>query len=148
MIYVEKHIHILSHAAMLTRRNFLVSFALATGCTRPAKSLKDALPGQVQRAWILKKTEVLPSEEAPAMIRSLGLRQAIRAVYEGNGSITVRMFEMNVEASAFELIQKWRQRDGLALYKGPYFFVAQGEGVDQATLSSFLQAFQQELKTT
>ena len=82
------------------------------------------------------------------MIRALGLRRAIRAVYEGNGSITVRLFEMNVEASAFEMIQKWRQQDGLAMYKGPYFFIATGQGTDQTTLSSFLQAFQQELKTT
>ncbi len=148
MIYVEKHTHILSHATMLTRRNLLAFSALATACTRTPKSLTEALPVQVQRAWILKRTQPLPVEEAPALIRSLGLRQAIRAVYEGNGSVTVRMFEMNVETSAFELIQKWRQQDGLAMYKGPYFFVAQGEGTDQATLSAFLQAFQQELKTS
>jgi hypothetical protein len=133
---------------MITRRNFPFFFILATACTRPPRSLKDVLPGQVQRAWILKQTQALPSEEAPALIRSLGLRQAIRAVYEGNGAITVRLFEMNVEASAFELIQKWRQQDGLALYKGPYFFVAQSKGMDQATLASFLHAFQQELQTT
>ena len=133
---------------MLTRQTFLIFLALATACTRPAKSLKDALPGQVQRAWILKQTEALPAEEAPSLIRSLGLRQAIRAVYEGNGSITVSVFEMNVDASAFELIQKWRQQDGLAMYKGSYFFVVQGKGTDQATLSAFLQAFQRELKTT
>jgi hypothetical protein len=132
---------------MITRRNFLFFFALATACTRPAKSLRNILPGQVQRAWILKRTEVLPSEEAPAVIRALGLRQAIKAVYEGNGTITVRLFEMNVEASAFELIQKWRQQDGLALYKGQYFFVAESKETDQATLASFLHALQQELKT-
>jgi hypothetical protein len=110
--------------------------------------LKDALPNQVQRAWILKRTEALPAEESPAIIRSLGLRQAIKAVYEGNGEITIRVFEMKVEASAFELIQKWRQQDGLAMYKGAFFFVADGKGTDQGTLSSFLQAFQQELKTS
>jgi len=132
---------------MLTRQKFLLLAVLGTACTRPARALKDMLPGQVQRAWILKHTQALPAEEAPAMIRSLGLRQGIKAVYEGNGSITIRLFEMNAEASAFEMIQKWRQQDGLALYRGPYFFIAAGQGTDQATLSSFLQAFQQELKT-
>ena len=132
---------------MLTRRNLLTFFVFATACTRTPKSLKEALPVQVQRAWILKRTQPLPAEEAPALIRSLGLRQAIKGTYEGNGNITVRLFEMNVEVSAFELIQKWRQQDGLAMYKGPYFFVAQGVGTDQATLSAFLEAFQQELKT-
>jgi hypothetical protein len=82
------------------------------------------------------------------MVRSLGLRQAIKGVYEGNGSISVRVFEMTVEASAFELIQKWRQHDGLAMYKGRFFFIANGDGPDQATVSSFLQAFQQEVKTS
>jgi hypothetical protein len=132
---------------MTTRRNLLTLIAFTSACMRPSKTLREILPGQVQRAWILKKTDALPTEESPAMIRSLGLRQAIKAVYEGNGSISIRLYEMNVEASAFELIQKWRQQDGLAMYKGPYFFVAEAKGIDQGTLSSFLQAFQQELQT-
>src|SRR5262245_54183624 len=125
---------------MFRRRRIIVLLTLA-GCARPSKSLKDILPGQVQRAWILKQTQALPAQESPAVVRALGLRHAIRAVYEGNGSITIRLFEMTAEASAFELIQKWRQQDGLALYKGPYFFVAEPKGPDQATVSSFLQAF-------
>ena len=133
---------------MITRRNVLTFVALTAACTRPSKALKEILPTQVQRAWILKETAALPTEESPAIIRSLGLKQCIRAVYEGNGRVTVRLFEMNVEASAFELIQKWRQQDGLAMYKGPYFFVVEAKGPDQATLASFLQAFQQELKTS
>jgi hypothetical protein len=130
---------------MLQRRRIIVLLTLIAACARPSKTLKEILPGQVQRAWILKRTEALPSEESPAVVRSLGLRQAIRAVYEGNGSITVRLFQMNTETSAFELIQKWRQQDGLALYKGSYFFVAEAKGADQATVSSFLQAFQEQL---
>src|SRR5687767_4307022 len=130
---------------MLQRRRIIVLLTLIAACARPSKTLKEILPGQVQRAWILKRTEALPSEESPAVVRALGLRQAIRAVYEGNGSITIRLFEMNAEASAFELIQKWRQQDGLAMYKGPYFFVTDSKGPDQATLSSFLQAFRQQL---
>jgi hypothetical protein len=130
---------------MFERRRIIVLLTLFAGCRRPSKSLKEILPGQVQRAWILKRTEALAAEESPAVVRSLGLRQAIRAIYEGNGSITVRLFEMNAETSAFELIQKWRQQDGLAMYKGRYFFVAAPKGPDQATLASFLQAFQQQL---
>ena len=130
---------------MFQRRRIIALFTLLASCARPSKSLKEILPGQVQRAWILKRTEALPAEESPAVVRALGLRQAIRGVYEGNGTITVRLFEMNAETSAFELIQKWRQQDGLAMYKGPYFFAAEAKGPDQATLSSFLQAFQQQL---
>ncbi len=130
---------------MFSTRRIIILLTLLASCARPSRSLKEILPGQVQRAWILKRTEALPSEESPAVIRALGLRQAIRAVYEGNGTIAIRLFEMNAEASAFELIQKWRQQDGLAMYKGPYFFVADPKGPDQGTLSSFIQAFQQQL---
>ena len=35
---------------------------------------------------------------------------------------------MNAETSAFEMIQKWRQSDGLAAYQGPYFFVVSPSG--------------------
>jgi hypothetical protein len=132
---------------MIDRRLFLQLSAVTVSCARAGKSLREILPNQVQRAWILKRTETLPAEEAPAVVRSLGMKQGINAIYEGNGSISVRLFEMTAEASAFELIQKWRQHDGLAMYKGRYFFVAVPVGPDQATVSAFLQAFQKELRT-
>jgi hypothetical protein len=141
---VEKHFHILAQPRMLTRRKFTPILLVCGSCTRASKSLTESLPVQVQRAWTLRGAKSLPAEEAPAVVRALGLKQAINATYEGNGTIRVRVFEMNVEASAFELIQKWRQQDGLALYKGRHFFVANGEGLDQATVASFLQAFQRE----
>jgi hypothetical protein len=53
---------------------------------------------------------------------------------------------MKAETSAFELIQKWRQQDGLASYKGPYFFIARPEGATQPQTAAFLQALQQSLK--
>jgi hypothetical protein len=44
------------------------------------------------------------------------------------------------------MIQKWRQGDGLAFYKGRYFVVAEASDADRATLSGFLQALQHDLK--
>lgn len=131
---------------MLTRRNLVLICAAATSCARQSKAIAEVLPTQLQDDWKLQGTKTLPAEESPAIVRSLGLRQAITATYQGTGRIVIRVFEMNVEASAFELIQKWQQRDGLAIYKGPYFVVARGEGADQATVASFLQALQQEMK--
>jgi hypothetical protein len=46
----------------------------------------------------------------------------------------VRVFEMNMPTSAFELIQKWRQQDGLAVYTGPYFIVADPAATGAAPL--------------
>jgi hypothetical protein len=141
---VEKHLNILAQLRIVTRRKITSILLLCAGCTRASKSLAEALPVQVQAAWTLRGSKPLPAEEAPAVVRALGLKQAIHATYEGSGTIHLRVFEMNVEASAFELIQKWRQQDGLALYKGRYFFVAEGEGPDQSTVASFLQAFKRE----
>jgi hypothetical protein len=51
---------------------------------------------------------------------------------------------MKGQTSAFELIQKWRQSDGLAVYSGPYFLVADpGVGPDASRL---LQALQKSLQ--
>ena len=81
------------------------------------------------------------------MIRGSALKRAISAGYRGNGRIRVRVFQMTNETSAFALIQTWRQTtDGLAFHKGPYFVVADAEGVDRQTLSSFLHALEAELK--
>jgi len=145
VIYVEKHTHILAQAPMLSRRKILLSCMLASACSRAQKPLTAVLPVEVQRAWKLKQTEPLPAEEAPPIIRGLGLKRALKALYTGNGEITVSLYEMNVEASAFELIQKWPQQDGLAMYKGPYFFITSARGPDRTALSAFLQAFRESL---
>jgi hypothetical protein len=96
--------------------------------------------------WTLQETKVLPAEEAPALIRSLGLRSAASGRYGGQSGITVRVYRMNAEASAFELIQKWRRDQALALYKGPYFMVAESEEQDRGSLMAFLQTFQQQFQ--
>jgi hypothetical protein len=49
---------------------------------------------------------------------------------------------MRSEPSAFEMLQKWRQTDGLATYKGPYFFIAQAEDGDEEAARRLLQTLQ------
>lgn len=51
---------------------------------------------------------------------------------------------MNVPTSAFELIQKWRQQDGLAVYSGPYFIVADPGGPQSA--SALLEGIRKQLQ--
>jgi hypothetical protein len=46
---------------------------------------------------------------------------------------------MNVTASAFELMQKWRQQDGRAIYTGPYFVVANAADAGAADLLTQLR---------
>lgn len=122
----------------------LVSFLAA--CSGQDKPLTGVLPPQVQHAWTLKDTSDMAESQAPAVVRELGLKRALEANYEGNGRIRLLLFEMNSQTGAFELIQKWRQQEGLAAYKGPYFMVANGVGPDRTTVASFLQALQAEIK--
>lgn len=130
----------------MTRLPLTLAVLLTISCGRPQNPLKEVLPVQVQRTWTLHEARNLPIEDAPTIINGQGLKRSLLAVYRGNGTIRIRLYEMGVEASAFELIQKWRQPDGAAFYKGRYFVVADSSDVDRDTLSSFLQALHHDLK--
>jgi hypothetical protein len=124
----------------------LILVSLLLGCSGQDKPLTSVLPPQVQHAWTLKDTSDMAEPQAPQVVRELGLKRALEANYEGNGRIRLLLFEMNSQTGAFELIQKWRQDQGLAAYKGTYFMVANGVGPDRTTVASFLQALQAEIK--
>ena len=81
---------------------------------------------------------------APELVRQLGLKRAAAADIRGTGPVSIRIYEMNVPTSAFELIQKWRQQDGRAVYSGPYFVVANAAAGPEA--ASLLEALRKELK--
>jgi hypothetical protein len=74
--------------------------------------------------WKRVSTFAVSSDQAPDVVRQLGLKRATSATYQGPATVTVRVYEMKVSTSAFELIQKWRQQDGPAVYSGPFFIVA------------------------
>jgi hypothetical protein len=81
---------------------------------------------------------------APELVRQLGLKRAAAATYAGPSPVSIHIYEMNVPTSAFELIQKWRQQDGRAIYSGAYFVVANASaGPDSASL---LESLRKELK--
>ena len=127
-------------------RFLLVLAALfAVSCVQ-SNPLREVLPVQVQRAWTLDETHVIPNEEVADVIRRAGLKRALLAGYRGNGRIRVRVFDMGNDASALEVLQKWPQSDGPAFYKGKYFVLGEANDVDRATLSSFLQALHREMK--
>ena len=132
----------------MNRRLFFIVLSLTAACTRSKEqSLTQTLPVQVERSWVLKETRNLTPEEAPPLVRSLGLRRALTAVYRTNSEIRLQVFEMASETGAFELIQKWRQSDGLAIYKGPYFVVVEKSDTDPESLKEFLKAMQADLGT-
>src|SRR5258708_24277030 len=99
----------------------LVLVALfAVSCVK-SDPLKEILPVQVQRAWTLNETRVIPNDEVADSIRRIGLKRALSADYRGNGRIRVRVFDMGNDASALEVLQKWPPAGGMAFYKAKYF---------------------------
>ena len=88
--------------------------------------MSNVLPVELAGGW--KRGEVSVLSDTPAVVSQLGPEESVQTTYSGPGAVTVRAFRMPAETSAFELIQKWRQSEGLAAYKGPYFFIVTGEG--------------------
>jgi hypothetical protein len=85
------------------------------------------LPIDLAGQW--KRGTLSSVSEIPPVISQLYPEESIQTTYTGGpGTVTLRAFRMPSETSAFELIQKWPQSQGLAAYKGPYFFIASGDG--------------------
>lgn len=129
-------------------RLVLALFVSLVGCSTRENPLKDVLPVQVQREWVLRETQTQPLDDAPAQIRALGLRRWITGAYYGNGRIRVRLFQMSVEASAFESAQKWHDTATPAFHKGPYFVVVDSADADRLSLSAFVQELQNTLNAS
>jgi len=129
----------------MSRYLLVLAAFFALSCVK-SDPLKEILPVQVQRAWTLSETHVIPNEEVADSIRRHGLKRALFADYRGNGRIRVRVFDMGNDASALEALQKWPPSDGMAFYKGKYFVLGEANDVDRATLSGFLQALHNDLK--
>jgi hypothetical protein len=120
------------------RRRYILLFAAFAACSTPSKRLDEVLP---ERAANWHRRSLDPLNEIPPMIAQAGVEESVSAVYSAAGPIRVRAFRMPTETSAFELIQKWPQADGMAVYKGPYFIVAEA-GSDPAAARSLLQTLQ------
>ena len=112
-------------------------------CSTPSKPLEEVLPANLA-GWTRSQIAPLDAASAPELIRQQGLKRAVSATYTGPASVTIRVYEMNVSTSAFELIQKWRQQDGLAAYQGPFFLVANPESGPQA--STLIEALRKHLQ--
>lgn len=78
-------------------------------------------------AGVWKRSQVTSLSDIPALISQAGPEESAETTYTGPAIVNVQVFRMRSETSAFELMQKWRQSDGIAGYKGPYFMVARGD---------------------
>jgi hypothetical protein len=118
-------------------------FVFLLGCSTQSRSFEEILPATTG-AWTRGPVSSVDPASAPDIVRQLGLNRAAAAAYSGPSPVSIRIYEMNVPTSAFELIQKWRQQDGRAIYSGPYFVVADAAAGPEA--ASLLEALRKELK--
>lgn len=130
----------------MNRRTLLLLPMLGAGCARQENPLKDMLPVQVQREYVLKETHRNPVEQAPELARKLGLRRWETAVYRAKEEIDVQVFQMNAEANAFEMMQKWNKAEGAVFFKGPYVLVATSPTLPRQVVLEFVQDLRANLK--
>ncbi len=80
----------------------------------------------------------MPDDASAEVVRGLGLHRAVRGTYQGDGEVTVTIYEFGSQASAFELLQKWRA-DGSSMYfhRDRYFVVVESSALDRAALDAF-----------
>jgi len=118
-------------------------FAFLLGCSSQSRSFEEILPATTGE-WTRGQVSSVDPSDAPELVRQLGLKRAAAATYAGPSPVSIRIYEMNVPTSAFELIQKWRQQDGRAVYSGPFFVVATASAGPEA--ASLLEALRKEVK--
>jgi hypothetical protein len=107
-------------------------------------AVKVEFPAELPGGWKLAGTS--EETDVPELVRQMGLRQALRARYQGQGEITARVFTMNVQASAFELVQKWRAAPGTIFFQSDdHFVLMEQPGADPASLSQVAKALDQKL---
>jgi hypothetical protein len=124
-------------------RWFLFVLAVLAACSSPSRSFEEILPATAGD-WRRTDVTTLEPSSAPDLVRQLGLKRAASATYTGPSNVNLRVYEMNVATSAFELIQKWRQQDGRAVYNGPFFVIADPAAGSEA--SALLEAVRKQLK--
>jgi hypothetical protein len=130
---------------MLNRR-LLLSTLVLPGCfTRtPEAELVPIKLGDWRRVAV----ENFPNEQVREEIRRMGFKRARRAFYENAGNrIGVMVYEMNAQAVAFELVQKWRpEPQKMAFHQGPFFVVLDSDKPNQGGLAELSALIEQELK--
>jgi hypothetical protein len=132
---------------LIERRDWLILFFAAAGCTRTSRPLEEALPAALNGGWKLAETLPLAVESAPETIRRLGLRRALSASYYGPANLNLRLYEMTTAAAAFELAQKWRPTETtVPFHHHRYFVVVQSPEMEKAAMISFVRLFEKRLK--
>lgn len=126
----------------MTRRYLLIFVAILSGCGRTPEDLNRLLPREVPGGWTLAESQPAHAANLPGDVAGMDWKASVSATYRGPQNINVLLTQFNTDASAFELMQRWRQSEGIAFHKGPYFVICRARGNDFTQVSQFARAFQ------
>jgi hypothetical protein len=85
-------------------------------------------------------------EVAAANVREKGAESAYAFRYDGPASLTMTVYQMKSDGSAFELMQKSRPRPGVMFFHtGSRFVWIEAQGVEQQRLNEVAKALEANL---
>ncbi len=131
----------------MTRRLFVLAGAIWTGCKSRRTSPDVLLPPSIEGGW--RRTSIVTAgvENAPELLRRLGLEQVYNAAYDGPAPAAVTVYVMAAQTSAFEAAQKWRpEADSVFFYQEQYFVRVGWKKAERAAISKLVRGLENHLK--
>ena len=106
-----------------------------------------AFPKEVPGGWKLFGSEEFQIDQAQADVQNRGLKRWLKARYEGPGYPDVLLYQMSTQASAFELVQKWRGEPGaIVSHVDNVFIVYRSDYLKPEELNKFATAWEGAFK--
>lgn len=124
---------------------FIPPLLTLIGCATQ-QATEFAFPKEVRGGWALKSSTAMPSESAPAVVRTLGLRKAFKGEYDGPSAVELTVYVMKSQTVAFECFQRWQRVPGtIPFYRNNLFFVPSSTSLDKSSLDNFVRSLEAAL---
>jgi hypothetical protein len=132
----------------MTRRHALPLAALfAVGGCRTQPPLAPGLLPEASGPWHRTSQSDPPVSEAPDAVPRASVARFRRASYEGAGGLEARVYLLESQALALDLVQRWRPApDTVFFYAGRFFAVVQWREADRGALRTFVQDLERRLR--
>jgi hypothetical protein len=115
-----------------------------SGCGAREEAVLAEPPASLEDGWRRTAYTRVPAAEAPELLRSLGVRDALRAEYSlGAARVAVEAYLLPAEGGAFEARQKFQPRPGqLTFHNGRAFAACAPDGLDSKALIAFARGLE------
>lgn len=128
----------------MARRSLLILITLL--CAACGGAREPQFPKEVPGGWKLFGSEEYRADTADASLQNSGLKRWLRARYDGPGYPDVMLYQMGSQASAFEMVQKWRSEKGVLVTHLDNIFVVYRTGLAPQEANKFAAAWEAAFK--